>query len=113
MTYCAPLALYMPAAVKRLLSAPLHMQCRISCTTTTCRRESGLHEAHPYFSPLLEPPTLPSAAPATVMGSSMPHTRTDKSKGQGKKEAVANLLSDMSMADAVQCITQFLRCDKR
>ncbi|KAL3162201.1 hypothetical protein ABBQ32_009907 [Trebouxia sp. C0010 RCD-2024] len=80
---------------------------------SSLQRESRLHEASPYFSPLLEPPTLPSAVPAAVMGSSMLHTRTDKSIGQSKKEAVADLLSDMSMADAVRCITQFLRCDKR
>lgn len=105
--------MYIPAAVECLQPAPLHMQCCTSCVTTASRRESRLHEASPYFSPLLEPPTLPSAVPAAVMGSSMLHTRTDKSIGQSKKEAVADLLSDMSMADAVRCITQFLRCDKR
>lgn len=85
------------------------MQYCTSFIVYTRRRESGLHEANPYLSPLLDTPTVPSAAQGAMMG----YTCTDKSKGQNKKEAVASLLSDMSMADAVQCITQFLRCDKR
>ena len=84
------------------------------CIPCNCRHESGVHEVNPYLSPLLEPPTLPSAAaPSGIMRSSMLHARTDKSKGQGKKEAVADLLSEMSLADAVHCITKFLRYDKR
>ena len=90
--------------------AVLHV---VSVRVRNCRHEAGLHEVNPYLSPLLDPPALPSPAPAAIMGSSTLHTSTDKSKGQSKKEAVADLLSDMSMADAVQCITKFLRCDKR
>ncbi len=72
-----------------------------------------IDEANPYLSPLLDPPTLPTATPAVGKASEELHSSMDRPKGQGGKEAVKQLLSDMSMADAVQCINQFLRTDKR
>lgn len=78
-----------------------------------CRHQSGVDEVNPYLSPLLEDPILPSPTPVADMGSGVLHTCTDSLKRHDKKEAVAELLCDMSMSDAVQCITQFLRCDKR
>ena len=70
-------------------------------------------EVNPYLSPLLDPPTPPGTAAGGEMGSHVLQTGTDRRKAQSKREAVAELLSDMSMVDAVHCITSFLRCDKR
>lgn len=74
---------------------------------------SVMDEANPYLGPLLHPPTLSAAAPVPGMAHEELHTRTDGPQGQSSKEVVKQLLAGMSMADAVQCINQFLRTDKR
>lgn len=69
--------------------------------------------ANPYLSPLLGPPTLSAAIHSPSKASEERRTHTDRPVGHGSKESVKRLLSEMSMADAVQCINQFLRTDKR
>ena len=104
-----------PAALAGSLCDCMHC-IAISAThplVCNCRHQSGMDEVNPYLSPLLEDPILPSPTPAADVGSGILHTCTDSLKGPDKKEVVAELLCDMSMRDAVQCITQFLRCNKR
>lgn len=78
------------------------------------RRDGPMMDgANPYLSPLLGPPTLSAAIHSPSKTSEERRTHTDRPVGHGSKESVKRLLSEMSMADAVQCINQFLRTDKR
>lgn len=72
-----------------------------------------MDEANPYLSPLLDPPTLVGGNPTASKVSGDLHTGTDRFKGQNSKERLKQMLSEVSMAEAVQCIAQFLSNDKR
>lgn len=72
-----------------------------------------MDEANPYLSPLLDPPTLVGGNPIASKVSGELHIGTDRLKGQNSKESLKQLLSELSMAEAVQCIAQFLFNDKR
>lgn len=77
---------------------------------------SHMDEANPYLTPLLDPPTPPTCPTAvSVLGKATPDAiiGTDRQCEEDSKETVKQMLSDMSMENAVRCITHFLRCDKR
>ena len=78
-----------------------------------CRHGSVINEANPYLSPLLEPPTLPADPQALRTASQELQPGSTRPKPHNSKEAIKQLLAELSVADALQCITQFLRTDKR